>query len=119
MSFESELRAILEKVDGAQAAAIMGFDGIVVADLKSPSFTASYQEIGVEFTRLLKEASKIGQGNDLGGLEEISVTTERFRYVLHVLNPEYFVLLVLSPGASLGKGRYYIKRAAPGIHKEL
>lgn len=119
MNFEAELESILKQVEGSQAAVLMAFDGIVVAEAKKDGIRISYQEAGVEFSRVLKEVSKVSQGNDLGGLREMVVATEKSRFVLHVLNEEYFVLLLLSPEASLGKGRYYVRRAAPGIHREL
>ncbi|MFH1263800.1 MAG: hypothetical protein V1495_10220 [Pseudomonadota bacterium] len=119
MNFTNELKAVVDGVEGAQAAALMGFDGIVVADAKPAGGQASYQEIGVELSRLLKEAAKVSLGNDAGGLEELVVSTEKNRFVLRVLNDEYFMLLMLGSGSNLGQGRFFLRRVAPAIRKEL
>jgi predicted regulator of Ras-like GTPase activity (Roadblock/LC7/MglB family) len=119
MNFETELKTILQQVEGAEAAALMGFDGIVVAETKKEGTEIPYQELGVEFSRILKETSKVSLGNELGGLEEMVISTGKNRFVFRVLNSEYFILLTLSPHANLGKGRFCLRRSAPAIHQEL
>ena len=119
MSFEAELQSVVDRVDGAQAAALMGFDGIPVAEAKAEGVRVPYQEIGVEFSRVLKEASKATLGTEVGGLHEMVLSTDKNQFLLRVLNDEYFLFLMLSPKANAGQGRYFLRRAAPGICQEL
>ena len=119
MSFETELRSVLTNVEGTQAVALMGFDGIVVAETKMEKAQVPYQEVGVELSRVLKEASKVSVGNGVGDLQEMIIDSQKNRFVLRVLTPEYFVLLMLSRDANVGKGRYHLRRISPALKKEL
>jgi predicted regulator of Ras-like GTPase activity (Roadblock/LC7/MglB family) len=119
MSFDTELRSVLTSVKGAEAVALMGFDGIIVAESRSEGAQVPYQEVGVEFSRVIKEASKVSVGNGIGDLAEMTIDSGQHRFVFRVLNQEYFVLLMLSPDANVGKGRYYLRRALPALQKEL
>lgn len=119
MNFETELRSVITRVNGAQAAALMGFDGISVAEAKTEGIQIPYQEIGVEFSRILKEASKASLGSNVGGLNEMVFSTDQNQFILKVLNDEYFLFLMLSLQAYVGQGRYYLRRVAPEIFREL
>jgi len=119
MNFSDLLSTILSSMKGAKAVILMGYDGILVADAKAEGFNLSLQDVSVEYSRLLIEATKIAQGNDLGNLSEFALTLERFRLVFRVVDSNYFLLLVLSSDANLGKGRYLLRRSIPEIQAEL
>lgn len=119
MNFKEELDSILKQTNGAVAAVLMGFDGIVVAESNKGSAPSSLQDVSVEYSRILKEAIKINQGNDLGELQELTVMSKSHRFVFRIINAEYFVGLILKGDASLGKGRYVLRRAASSIHGGL
>ncbi len=119
MNFEEELKAILSALPGAQAAVLMGFDGIPVAEVRDGSFEASISDLTVEYSRLLKEAIKICQGSDLGGVCEFSLDTELYRFVFRIVNPDYFLGLLMKTDANLGKGRFLLRKSTPAFHAEL
>lgn len=119
MSFDTELQFVLSQVEGSQAVALMGFDGIIVAETRSDQAKVPYQEMGVELSRVLKEAAKVSVGNDVGDLSEMVLDSKKSQCILHVLNADYFVLMVLGPEANVGKGRYFLRRAIPALVKEL
>jgi predicted regulator of Ras-like GTPase activity (Roadblock/LC7/MglB family) len=119
MNFESELEGIRSRVPGAEAVALMGFDGIVVAESRDEGVHAPFQELGVEFSRLLKDASKVTVGNGVGDLGEMTVDAADRRFLMRVLTPEYFILLMLARDSCLGRGRYQLRRSASLMAREL
>jgi len=119
MNFENSLKEILDRVEGAQAAMLMGFDGIPVAEVRREEPGFSFQDVLVEYAQLVGEGLKIAQAHDLGALDEFVVGSDRLRLVFRVLNPSYFICLLLTEGANLGKSRYVLRRQSPAIGAKL
>ncbi len=119
MSFEDQLKAILQNVEGAQAAILMGFDGIPVAEVKTENSSFPLSDVMVEYSRLLADAIKISEGNHVGGISELVFSTDEYKVILRVLNAGYFVGLVLLAGGNLGKGRYLLRRNSPELVTSL
>jgi len=119
LNFKKELDNIVSKSDGALAAVLMGFDGIVVAEARGKGVSESLNEISIEYSRIIKEAIKVSQGNDLGELNELVVNTSHHRFVFRVVNADYFVGLLLKSGAITGRGRFQLRKAASVIHRGL
>src|SRR5262245_9586841 len=106
MSFESVLHAIVADCPGALGAALMGSDGIPIAQVAAPGVREEADEItvlGVEFGRVLDEARKAADAAGAGATLEISVRTERFHVVLHTVDPETDLVLALAPHGSGGR----------------
>jgi len=116
MSFETELKVMVTQIKGCEAAVLMGLDGIAVSEVKGED---SMQEAATEYSRLLAEGIKIAQGNSFGPMDELMVTTDKHRFLFRLVSSEYFLGLMLSPQAYLGKGRFYLRRAVPNIQKDL
>ncbi len=119
MNFEDQLKALLEKIDGAAAALLMGFDGIPVAEVKLTELDFALGDVMIEYSRLLSDAIKISEGNHLGGLSEFVFSTGGYRIVLRVLNANYFVGLVVRSEGNLGKGRYLLRQNSPELAAAL
>ncbi len=120
MSFESILRVIVEECPGALGAALMGGDGIPIAQAGPHGDEAEQVTIlGVEFGRILEEARKAADAAGAGVALEISVRTERFHVVLHAVDPDTYLLLALAPHGNVGKGRYLLRRHELAIREEL
>jgi predicted regulator of Ras-like GTPase activity (Roadblock/LC7/MglB family) len=122
MSFESVLKAIVEECPGALGAALMGSDGIAIAQVGARGASDDSDEVGVlavEFGRILDEARKAGDAAGAGATLELSVRTERFHVVLHALDAETFLALALAPHGNVGKGRYLLRRHGLSIREEL
>ena len=122
MSFESVLQAIVEECPGALGAALMGSDGIPIAQVAAHGAADDADELsvlGVEFGRILDEARKAADAAGAGALLELSVRTERFHVVLHAVDPESYLVLALAPHGNVGKGRYLMRRHELAIREEL
>jgi predicted regulator of Ras-like GTPase activity (Roadblock/LC7/MglB family) len=121
MSFESVLKAIVEECPGAVGAALMGSDGIAIAQVGARGADDG-DEVGVlavEFGRILDEARKAADAAGAGTAQELSVRTERYHVTLHALDAETFLVLALSPHGNVGKGRYLLRRHALAIREQL
>lgn len=110
MNFETGLRSVIDDVDGALAAVLMGFDGIAVAEVKKEEPPFALSDLAVEYSQLLSEAIRVSQGQNVGGLTEAVLSTDRFRVILRILNPSYFIALILAADGNLGRGRYVLRR---------
>ncbi|MFH1016761.1 MAG: hypothetical protein V1798_01105 [Pseudomonadota bacterium] len=119
MNFEDQLKTLLAQVEGAQAAVLMGFDGIPVAEVKESEPSFPLADVMVECSRLLADAIKISEGNQLGALTEFLFSAGEYRIVLRVLNASYFVGLVLRSDANLGKGRYLLRKNSAELASSL
>ncbi len=108
--FITILKQIVEEVPGAQGAILMGFDGIAVAEFSIENSSTDMLLLTVEYANALKEIRKSSSVLEIGEMEEVVVSTDRFTIILRALTDEYFCALLLSCDAQLGKGRYVLHR---------
>ncbi|MCA9510719.1 MAG: hypothetical protein R3E88_09945 [Myxococcota bacterium] len=124
MSFEASLRAIVDGCGGGIAAALMGVDGIPIAQVEASGGggRAELDDIaiaGVEFGRILEEVRKASDALAGGPARECVFALQRFTVVIHSVDEENFVALALLPDGNLGKARYLIRRHLLPIRDEL
>jgi predicted regulator of Ras-like GTPase activity (Roadblock/LC7/MglB family) len=119
MSFEAILREIVSQCPGCVGAALMGSDGIPIAEVGGDRESDEVTLLGVEFGRVLDEARKGADAAAAGGLLELAVRTERCHVLLHAVDRETYLVLVLAPEGNVGKGRYLLRRSLPAIRQEL
>src|SRR5262245_56666079 len=118
--FTERLRTIVRSVDGAVSASIMGVDGIPVqayeVDQKDDVDVAS---LLVEFSSLIPQVQRSAQMFAAGGLEELSIKSERLVTIIRPVTAEYFLALSLKASANLAKGRYLLRIHAPKLAGDL
>jgi predicted regulator of Ras-like GTPase activity (Roadblock/LC7/MglB family) len=107
-------------VQGANAAVLMGFDGILV-DLFNgkEGESVDIESMGMEFSVLLREVRNASELLNAGAANELTIRTDRLLAVLRVINDEYFVAMALSPEGNIGKARYVLRTMAPKIISEI
>jgi len=122
MSFDSILEQVLGECPGGLAATLMGNDGLPIAQAVAPAATDLLDELstlGVEFGRILDEARKAADAAAAGATLELGVRTDRFHVLLHAVDRETYLVLVLAPEGNVGKGRYLLRRQLLAIRQEL
>ena len=122
MSFESILGQVLNECPGALGVALMGSDGIPIAQVAAPSPQDLGDEVsllGIEFGRILDESRKAADAASAGGVIELAVQTERFHVLVHALDRDTYLVLALAPDANVGKGRYLMRRHQLSLREEL
>lgn len=108
--FSKILQRIVEETAGGIGAVLMGYDGIAIDQFFSADEVVDLNMVVVEYSNVLKEIRKTAEILNLGEMEEISIRTDRFIIVIRMLNPEYFVALIISRDGNFGKGRYLLTR---------
>ena len=122
MSFDSILEQVLGECPGALGTMLMGSDGLPIAQAVAESATELMDELstlGVEFGRILDEARKAADAAGAGATLELAVRTDRFHVLLHAVDRETYLALVLAPEGNVGKGRYLLRRQLLAIRQEL
>ena len=131
MSFESILNEIVVACPGCYGAALMGIDGIPVAQVSAESVPGASaldgdvdaEEIvsimGVEFGRILDETRKASDSVEAGTLDELFVKMGRYQLAIRSVDPEMFLVMVLTADANAAKGRYLMRRHLGDIRQEL
>jgi len=118
MSFSEILRKVTEDVEGSRGAAVVGMDGIAVDEfLKSPG--VDLQSMGAEFGNVLKVVEQASGSLRMGDPREMAVMTEAGELLIRKINEDYFLALLMGPGANLGKGRFAARIAAGMLEKEF
>jgi predicted regulator of Ras-like GTPase activity (Roadblock/LC7/MglB family) len=108
--FAGLLQQIIERVEGAEAAAIMGLDGMIVERI-SPGRCDELDLIAAEYASLLRSTIRTAGDTELGELRELVVAADESILLTRVLSPEYFLLLILSPKGNLGRARFEMRKA--------
>lgn len=119
MDFNEIVANIVNSAEGSLAAVIMDKDGIPLAEFKKPDTHVDIQTLGIEYTAILGEIRKASEVLETGNLEELTVRSDNLVFVIRLINEDYFIAAAMLPGGNYGKGKYYIRIAAPRIAREL
>ncbi len=117
--FKQVLEKIVSQCSGGLGAVLMGFDGIAIDQFLAEDVPVDINLVGIEYSNISKEISRAAEILSLGDLSEVSIKTDRFFIILHVVTEEYFVALILDRNGNFGKGRYLLLREAPALRAEL
>jgi predicted regulator of Ras-like GTPase activity (Roadblock/LC7/MglB family) len=120
LSFTDTLTEIVERVEGAAGAVILGIDGILieryVGDM-DPSLDIDL--IATEFTTLLRRSMHTASDTDLGEMREMVFATDRMTFLFRPITLEYFLLLALNPGGNVGRARYELRKTQLSLEAEF
>lgn len=119
MNFDDILKEIVEGVEGAFSATLMGFDGITVANYIRSKSAIDIETLSIEYTKIISEVARTAGAIKAGHVREIAITTDNYYVIFEVLPENYFVALLLDSSSSIGKGRYLLKKTAPDFASQL
>ncbi len=118
--FKELLETIIERTEGSLGALIMGTDGIAVEKVLGEAGKESNLDIAAaEFTSLVRGAQRAGTDLGLGNLRELVISLDDSIILMRLLSRDYFVVLALSPGGNLGRGRFELRKAELQLAKEF
>ena len=119
--FQAHLKKLVDSTDGGVAGLLMGFDGIAVDTYAAPAVEGApdINTIGMEFSFLLTQVKKAAESLELGGVNELTVRTEKLTILMRILSHEYFVALAIRSEGNFGKGRYLLRVVGPKLQSEL
>ena len=98
--FAETLKKVVDGVDGALAAVVMGLDGIPVETYVRAPDRVDVTTVGMEFSFILTQIRKAGDSLQVGGLEELSVKAQRLTLICRMISPQYFVAIEWRPRAT-------------------
>src|SRR5512143_94702 len=99
MSFSEVLMEVTREVKGAKGAAIVGMDGIVVEHYElEPGL--DLQPFAAEYGNVLKVVQNASGSLDMGAARELAVLTDSSGMIIRRINEDYFVALLIAPGAA-------------------
>jgi predicted regulator of Ras-like GTPase activity (Roadblock/LC7/MglB family) len=116
--FAETLKKVVDNVDGALAAVIMGLDGIPV-ETYVRNDRIDVTTVGMEFSFIISQVRKAGDSLQVGGLEELSVKAQRLVLVCRMVSPQYFVAIAMAPEGNFGKARFLARLATPALVAQL
>ena len=120
--FKEVIDGMLQKVDGSLAVLIVGVDGITIDRAEHPENEAvglNFDLLAAEYTSLLKTALRTAEDVDVGLLQEMTVFTEQYQFVVKMITDEYYLMFVLKPEGNFGRARYELKKAKILLEKEF
>jgi predicted regulator of Ras-like GTPase activity (Roadblock/LC7/MglB family) len=116
--FAETLKKVVDNVDGALAAVIMGLDGIPV-ETYVRNDRVDVTTVAMEFSFIISQVRKAGDSLQVGGLEELTVKAQRLVLVCRMVSPQYFVAVAMAPEANFGKARFMARMATPALLAQL
>ena len=124
MSFEPTLQKMIDGCSGAIGIALMGSDGIAVAELQAPDPDLSVLDgevgaAGIEFGRILDEVRKAADALSGGRLEEVVIGLARMTLVFRAVDDDLFLVVALAPSGNLGKARFLLRRHLLELREQL
>ena len=124
MIFESILKQIVDGSGGGIAIALMGMDGIPIAQARAEEPGADPLEgdigaAGIEFGHILGDIAKAADSLGTGGWSETVIKLARLSLLFIKVDEEGMLVLALQPDGNLGKARYLLRRHLLEIREEL
>ena len=124
MSFEPTLQKMIDGCSGAIGIALMGSDGIAVAEFQAQNpdlgvLDGDVSAAGIEFGRILDEMRKASDALNGGRLDEVVVGLARFTLLFRAVDDELFLVVALAEGGNLGKARFLMRRHLLELREQL
>jgi len=117
--FSEILERLLAEIPGARSATVMGFDGIAIDTRDATTSEGTEQAAAVELAAVTSQLRRAAESLGAGDVKEVTLETDGLTTVLRPLTGEYLLALTLGPDGFIGKARYLMRLAAPGITAEL
>jgi uncharacterized protein len=120
MGFLDSLTAMTDRIDGCAAVVILGIDGIPIErQVRQLHHSFDIDVIATEFTSLVRRSMRTSEDTGLGGLQEMVFVTDALTFLLRPITPEYFLLLALNSGASVGRARFELRKGQLSLESEF
>jgi predicted regulator of Ras-like GTPase activity (Roadblock/LC7/MglB family) len=113
------LRQVVEQVEGAQAAILVDEDGLTVDSVCHPEAEVDPESLSAECNTVVARARDAVERLEFGAVGELIMSTEQLHLLCCFVRGGYYLILVLSRSALLGKGRFYLQRVAFLLRSEL
>lgn len=117
--FESTLKDLVGKVQGARGAAVLNLDGLVIEAVDAKGGFVDPDDALPEYGLIVRQLADLGDAAEIGGVEQVTVDGDDRTTLIRKLDDNYVAALVVDSGAILGKAHFYLRIAAPDLAREL
>ena len=118
MSFSDILKEVVDKVDGAVSALILGSDGILVEEYAREKLL-NLEDLGAEVSTVIRDIDLASQDLGLGTAREFSILSDKCGIIMRQINASYYLALVIGPDGNYGKGRFILRTMISKIEGEF
>jgi predicted regulator of Ras-like GTPase activity (Roadblock/LC7/MglB family) len=116
--FAVTLKDIANKLDDLECIMLVGTDGLPIEKVIRKE-TLNVELLVAEFTTILRNTAQTASEVEAGALDELILLTERVVVLLKAITTEYFLMIILSEGANIGRARFELKKAKYILEKEF
>lgn len=115
--FRDVLSGLRDRIEGAEAASLIGLDGIAVETVGGGDVPLDV--LGAEFGSFIKSIRHTNTELNTGEVLQFSLVTEKYITFLSEVTPDYYILLVLRPDGNYGRARHELSKAKYLLRDEL
>ncbi|HMA37949.1 MAG TPA: hypothetical protein VKY74_26100 [Chloroflexia bacterium] len=128
MDLTELLAGAVEKVPGAVAISLLGVDGVAVETINGAKALPqegterrhrASQAWEVELADLMLSARRVARSLKWGGLRNITMETGQLTFLARMINPDYFLLLILEKDGNMGRARFELRRIGATLAQNL
>ncbi|MFN0119258.1 MAG: roadblock/LC7 domain-containing protein [Blastocatellia bacterium] len=116
--FTRVLQQLTQGYAGAEAAAMIGLDGVVVESAGTCRH-GNMETLAAEAASLMYNALKTSGDTGLGDVRELIFQADNATICTAVLGAEYFLMLVLAADCNFGRARYEIRKSQLTLEEEF
>jgi predicted regulator of Ras-like GTPase activity (Roadblock/LC7/MglB family) len=117
--FAATLRDVVSKLEGAQGAAVLNLDGVVIEAVDAAGQSVNPDEALGDYASVFTQLFGVTDAVELGEIQQLTVEgTDRLTLV-RPLDAQYVVALQVSPDTIPGRAHFYLRVAAPDLAREL
>jgi predicted regulator of Ras-like GTPase activity (Roadblock/LC7/MglB family) len=117
--FKEALKGVVDGTEGGLAGLLMDFEGIPLEIYAKDGAPFDIEAVGAEVSVVVKAIQRATEMLDAGVTKEVAFKSDKMVTLIRVLNDNYFLALTMDPDGNFGKGRYMLRRMAPGLLEEL
>lgn len=117
--FTERLNELSSRIEGALALSLVADDGMPVESVSSPQSALDLEALAAELMAQVRAMSQNHQELAVGQVRHLSVTTDRFTFMISAVSKDYFLMLVLEAGANAGLARFELRRAKLLFERDL
>ena len=128
MDLTELLTGAVDKVPGAVAISLLGVDGVAVETITGSKTLPgegngarprASQAWEVELADLMLTARRAARSLQWGALRNITMETRQLTFLARMINPDYFLLLVMERDGNMGRARFELRRVGAALAHNL
>ncbi len=116
--FKEILEEIVKRCEGIKGITLMGIDGIGIENVVGDE-SVDIEKMGIEMSGFIRKVTEFSSYINSGDINEFHLFFSGYTILIKMIGTGYFLMAVLSPEGNFGKARYYLKRGAELVEKEL